>query len=66
MIPYLGISNFRNDTCMKKIYDDRRHKTQCWPKDWLPQDIPFVRVIGVNYDTNLSLWTSSCPIEDKK
>ncbi|XP_024222469.1 protein SERAC1 [Bombus impatiens] len=54
-----------NDTCMKKIYHDRRHKTQCWPKDWLPQDIPFVRVIGVNYDTNLSLWTSSCPIDDK-
>ncbi|KAK9310319.1 hypothetical protein QLX08_000325 [Tetragonisca angustula] len=55
-----------NDVCMKKMYHDRQHKTQCWPKDWLPQDIPYIRVIGVNYDTNLSLWTHSCPIDGRK
>ncbi|CAL7936144.1 unnamed protein product [Xylocopa violacea] len=52
-----------DDACMKKIYRDKQRKTQCWPKDWLPEDVPFLRVIGVNYDTNLSMWTPLCPIE---
>lgn len=41
-------------------------KTQCWPKDWLPMDIPSLRVIGVNYATSLSMWTPFCPIESMK
>ncbi|XP_017887631.1 protein SERAC1-like isoform X1 [Ceratina calcarata] len=52
-----------DDACMQKIYYDKRYKTLCWPRDWLPEDIPSLRVIGVNYDTNLSMWTPSCPIE---
>lgn len=40
-----------------------RCKTQCWPKDWLSRDVPSVRIIGINYDTNLSMWTPLCPIE---
>lgn len=55
-----------DDACMKKIFHDKQHKTQCWPKDWLPDDVPFIRVIGINYDTNLSMWTSLCPIESAK
>ncbi|CAK9797149.1 Protein SERAC1 [Anthophora quadrimaculata] len=55
-----------DDRCMKKIQHDNLHRTQCWPKDWLPEDVPSLRVIGVNYDTNLSMWTSSCPIEGAK
>lgn len=51
---------------MEKIYYDKQHKTQCWPKDWLAKDVPYIRVIGVNYDTNLSMWISSCPIEGAK
>ncbi|OAD56460.1 Protein SERAC1 [Eufriesea mexicana] len=43
-----------NDVSMDKIYYDKQHKTQCWPKDWLPEDVPYIRVIGVNYDTNLT------------
>lgn len=29
--------------------------SKCWPKDWLPQDCPNVRVLGVNYTTDV-LW----------
>ncbi|XP_008546833.1 protein SERAC1 [Microplitis demolitor] len=38
-------------------------RTECWPKDWLPNDVPSVRVIGINYDTSLSWWSPPCPIE---
>ena len=55
-----------DDNCIKKCARDRRRRTQCWPKDWLPEDVPSLRVIGVNYDTNLSMWTPSCPIEGAK
>ncbi|XP_003702109.2 protein SERAC1 [Megachile rotundata] len=55
-----------DDIYMKKIEYDKRHRTQCWPKDWLPQDVPSIRIVGLNYDTNLSLWTPSCPIDGIK
>lgn len=54
---------FRSDICTKKFEYDKQHRTQCWPKDWLPKDVPSLRVIGINYDTNLSMWTPSCPID---
>jgi len=55
----------RDDVCMKNNLD-LAHKTWCWPKDWLPIDIPFLRIIGINYDTSLSMWTPFCPIESMK
>ncbi|KZC14051.1 PREDICTED: protein SERAC1-like [Dufourea novaeangliae] len=55
-----------DDHCVKKSERDRRYRTQCWPKDWLPEDVPYIRVIGVNYDSNLSMWTPLCPIEGMK
>ncbi|XP_076248337.1 protein SERAC1 [Calliopsis andreniformis] len=55
-----------NDPCIKKYNQDKKRKTQCWPKDWLPEDVPSLRVIGVNYDSNLSMWTPACPIEGIK
>lgn len=45
---------------------DCTSKTLCWPKDWLPVDIPSLRIIGVNYGTSLSMWTPFCPIESMK
>ncbi|XP_025993627.2 protein SERAC1 isoform X3 [Solenopsis invicta] len=53
-----------NDACMTN--DDCTSKTLCWPKDWLPVDIPSLRIIGVNYGTSLSMWTPFCPIESMK
>lgn len=54
---------FRDDVCMR---NDSDSKTSCWPKDWLPIDIPSLRIIGVNYGTSLSMWTPFCPIESMK
>ncbi|XP_054262350.1 protein SERAC1 isoform X2 [Macrosteles quadrilineatus] len=30
--------------------------SRCWPRDWLPQDCPGVRVIALNYTTDPYLW----------
>ena len=50
--------------------DDKNDEyTYCWPMDWLPSDFPNIRVIGLNYETSLSEWSSSnnntCPCEKK-
>ncbi|KAG7189606.1 hypothetical protein KM043_017290 [Ampulex compressa] len=55
-----------DDKCVIKCEHDRRYRTQCWPKDWLPEDVPSLRILGVNYDTNLSMWTNLCPIDGRK
>ncbi|XP_046850045.1 protein SERAC1-like isoform X2 [Xenia sp. Carnegie-2017] len=39
--------------------------TDCWPRDWLPVDLPECRVIVVEYDTELSGWTSKCPVQSE-
>lgn len=36
--------------------------SDCWPRDWLPKDCPGVRVIALNYTTDV-LW---CPVWKKK
>lgn len=40
--------------------------TYCWPRDWLPEDCANLRIIGIQYDTNLSLWGRICPIKHEK
>ncbi|KAL0269577.1 UNVERIFIED_CONTAM: hypothetical protein PYX00_007265 [Menopon gallinae] len=35
--------------------------SRCWPKDWLAEDCPNIRIMGVNYETNISLWNPICP-----
>lgn len=30
--------------------------TDCWPRDWLPLDCPYVRVIAISYSTDPYLW----------
>lgn len=30
--------------------------TDCWPRDWLPLDCPYVRVITISYSTDPYLW----------
>ncbi|XP_032663066.1 protein SERAC1 isoform X2 [Odontomachus brunneus] len=54
-----------DDPCMRNG-PELASKTQCWPKDWLPMDIPSLRIMGINYDTSLSMWTPFCPIESMK
>lgn len=35
--------------------DQNEDYSKCWPKDWIPKDCPNVRVIALNYSTDL-LW----------
>ncbi|XP_072746379.1 protein SERAC1 [Anoplolepis gracilipes] len=53
-----------DNPCMNECYSTSR--SLCWPKDWLPIDIPSLRLIGINYGTSLSMWTPFCPIESEK
>lgn len=36
--------------------------TRCWPKDWLPEDVPGLRVLAVDYPTALSGWRTDCDL----
>ncbi|XP_064631236.1 protein SERAC1-like isoform X2 [Lineus longissimus] len=38
----------------------------CWPKDWLAMDCPNVRILAVEYETQLSEWAPKCPFESEK
>ncbi|GAB6023326.1 Serine active site containing protein 1 [Chamberlinius hualienensis] len=35
--------------------------THCWPRDWLANDLPQIRVILIDYETHLTEWNSHCP-----
>lgn len=35
---------------------DNRFTADCWPRDWLPLDCPYARVITVGYNTDPYLW----------
>ncbi|XP_053316833.1 protein SERAC1 [Spea bombifrons] len=40
--------------------------TDCWPKAWLAADCPGVRIISVEYDTQLSEWRAKCPADSHR
>lgn len=40
--------------------------TFCWPMDWLPQEFPNIRVIGLNYETSISEWSLNVLCECEK
>ncbi|XP_076103762.1 protein SERAC1-like [Mytilus galloprovincialis] len=40
--------------------------TFCWPKDWLAKDCGNIRILSVEYDTDLSTWNANCPFETEK
>jgi len=52
--------------CVRQSVEDGRTHSVCWPRDWLAQDCRHLRIIGVNYDTNLSMWAPMCPVERLK
>ncbi|KAJ8961428.1 hypothetical protein NQ318_014675 [Aromia moschata] len=59
--PYTGSGK----NCLPK-QEKTCYYTQCWPKDWLSEDCPNLRIIGINYDTSLSMWAPICPSEKSK
>lgn len=36
--------------------------TKCWPKDWLSEDVPGLRILAVDYPTALSNWRTDCDL----
>ena len=40
--------------------------SRCWARDWLPNDCPNVRVLGINYTTTLSQWSPKCPNQNTR
>ncbi|KAF5299497.1 hypothetical protein FQR65_LT01079 [Abscondita terminalis] len=52
--------------CVSQSQKDCASHTMCWPKDWLPQDCSNLRILGINYDTSLSMWAKMCPNEKRK
>lgn len=60
---------FSNVSSDKWINDDQNTEyTFCWPMDWLPQEYPNIRIIGLNYETSISEWSLNllCPCEKLK
>lgn len=43
---------------LERLVTDEEIKefTNCWPRDWLPLDCPYVRVITISYSTDPYLW----------
>lgn len=50
---------WRQRDCVKE------KRTDCWPKDWFPEDLPQCRVMSMEYDTALTEWRSICPYESE-
>lgn len=40
--------------------------TQCWPRDWLAEDVPGTRIVSVEYETQISGWTITCPVNNEQ
>ncbi|XP_051501289.1 protein SERAC1-like [Myxocyprinus asiaticus] len=49
-----------------KVEGTREDYTECWPKSWLAADCPNLRILSVEYDTNLSDWKAKCPAENQR
>lgn len=46
--------------------DDQKYSF-CWPIDWLPQQFPQIRILGLQFESALSYWVKKvCPCEQDK
>lgn len=49
-----------------KKMDDQKYSF-CWPIDWLPQEFPSIRILGLQFESALSYWVKKvCPCENNK
>jgi hypothetical protein len=46
----------KEDDMEQNNNDEKEPYSKCWPRDWLPQDCPGVRIIALNYTTDPYLW----------
>ncbi|XP_077075649.1 protein SERAC1 [Siphateles boraxobius] len=56
----------RDVTDDDKVEGVREDYTECWPKSWLAEDCPNLRILSVEYDTHLSDWKAKCPAENQR
>ncbi|XP_014287921.3 protein SERAC1 isoform X3 [Halyomorpha halys] len=54
----LNLREEKQTTWEVEIQEDKNSdpKSICWPRDWLPKDCPYARVIAINYTTDPYLW----------
>lgn len=54
----------------KNEEDLNENYTNCWPMEWLPEDYPNARIIGIDYTSAVSEWSSNftkvCPCEKEQ
>lgn len=47
--------------------DHEEEYTNCWPMEWLPEDYPNTRIIGIDYTSAVTEWSANftkyCPCE---
>lgn len=47
--------------------DNSEEYTNCWPMDWLPADYPNIRILGIDYKSAVTEWSTNyskfCPCE---
>ncbi|XP_063709707.1 protein SERAC1 isoform X2 [Culicoides brevitarsis] len=42
--------------------ESRDDYTYCWPMEWIPEDFPNARILGLNYESSLTQWYgTNCP-----
>ncbi|KAG8444334.1 hypothetical protein GDO86_009500, partial [Hymenochirus boettgeri] len=49
------------DEPLKETTAEENNYTECWPKSWLAEDCPAVRILSIEYETQLSDWKARCP-----
>lgn len=49
------------------INQDKDEYTNCWPMEWLPEDHPNMRILGIDYTSAVTEWSANftkyCPCE---
>ncbi|XP_032881532.1 protein SERAC1 isoform X2 [Amblyraja radiata] len=60
-----AFKTWRQKDC-SDMEDKNGDYTECWPKAWLAADCPNLRILTVEYDTQLSDWRSKCPVENER
>ncbi|KAL8613066.1 hypothetical protein ACOMHN_008835 [Nucella lapillus] len=61
-----GVKTWRQEDAAYQAAGPESNRTDCWPKDWLAEDCPHVRIVSVHYDTALSAWSASDSVSKEK
>jgi len=62
LLPSSPLESVREGTTIDQNVNPKISRTRCWPKDWLPDDIPGLRILALDYPTALSSWRTDCDL----